>query len=297
MTDDLIYLPLDASSGDAMDALAVGCPLVLRGAAAHWPALRWTPQFLASRYGDHIVDFLHVPSGRRSRRPLAFYLDIAVAERADWYLVDWDFRSNAPDLLNDIDVPAILSIDWLASVPPRQRPDLLWIYMGDAGTYGRVHVDNFGSSAWLAVLTGTKRLFFPPRDRPDLYPSGSDLFGPGRDAALHVCTVVTLGQGDIAYVPAGRQHAAINDSFCLSVTANFIDGINFCDHRGFAIRQWHGKKMLSDQLARLAAMEEGEKRDLLRRHLAIALDRYRTVLVEEQAFLQTARARLDETRA
>lgn len=283
----------DAAYGDVFGLMRASRPFVLTGGAATWLAAdRWTPAFLSERYGSEPVEFARCGTRERVQRRLEDYFLLPEQERSTWYLVDWDFRQSCPDLLRDFSVPDQFSLDWLADVPRRHRPDLMWIYIGYAGTYGPTHIDNFGSSAWLAVVQGTKRVVFPTLHADVSSAANIDLFQSSEDPKVIQCAEAVLRAGDVLFVPAGSWHAARNETYCLSVTANFIDGNNFSQHRKFAMRGWFGPRMLANQLDRLSAMTDRFEQEQLRLHIAEALQSYRASLDEEVALLETLHSRL-----
>lgn len=264
-----------------------GTPVVLRGAALDWPCRkRWTPEFLKEHYGDVLVDYYDTHTQTRTQRPLGDYFELDSIEQSRWYIVDWDFRRGHPELLEDVLIPRHFDIDWIDSIPETQRPDLMWVYCGHAGTRGPTHVDNFGSSAWLAVLNGQKRVRFAASSGLSQATMRSlDLF------ALEVMNQMDLQEarletGDVLFVPAGHWHAAVNDTYCLSLTANFVDGANFSNYRSFATQKWYGRRMLITQINRFQDLPTGSERYRLQRHLALALDRLSTDLFGELAELE-----------
>lgn len=277
------------------DYVAKKEPVVLKGASSGWPARnRWSPQFLASEYGNEPVELAEAGSARRVTSTVGGYLSLPHDKQPLWYLVDWDFRRKCPGLLKDISIPPHFTFDWLSEVPTRRRPDLLWIYLGYAGTAGPTHIDNLGTSAWLSVVHGVKRVRFPT-PRPGVGSlSKVDLFGEACGDSIEVMSEAIIDEGDVLYVPAGRWHAARNETYCLSVTANFVDGANFADHRAFMTRLWDGPRMLDGQLSRLEAAESSPERERLALHLASAFDAYRTGLDEESEHLATLEKRLKQ---
>lgn len=252
--------------------IETGRPCVLRGAARTWPAIdRWTQDFFSNRYGQVLVDFVDTASGERPRRPLGSYFQLAEPERPSTYVCDWDFRKNAPELLQDLGTLPLFTVDWIDALPKSQRPDLMWIYIGHAGTAGPTHLDNFGTSAWLAVISGRKRLRFCwPGE--GIRPAKLDLFG---DLPAMEVQEACLEVGDVAYVPSLTWHAARNDSYCVSVTANFLDGGNLEDYHATLSRPVHDRRVLVMRLNALEdqSADEAKKREIA--HLELAVRRYR----------------------
>jgi histone arginine demethylase JMJD6 len=251
-------------------------PCVLVGAAQHWTARnRWTPSYLCERYGDVLVDFVDL-DGHRSSRPLRQYFDLQSDVAHSYYVCDWDFRKHHMELLTDISSIPQFDVDWVDGLSAASRPDLMWIYIGHAKTRGLTHVDSYGTSAWLAVLQGTKRVRFM-RPVKGQVPSFFDLFEENSSSDIEEAE---LGPGDVLYVPSGAWHAAHNDSYCLSLTSNFIDGGNFMDHHLFSTRSCQSRRILIHQLNSLSQLEPGPHRERQIRHLAWALRCYRMYLDE-----------------
>jgi histone arginine demethylase JMJD6 len=272
-------------------------PVVLEGAACEWPArAKWTPEFFCSRYGAVEVEFTRFPTDDRVVARVSDYFALPDAEKSRWYLSDWDFRKRNPELLEDIVVPELFDLDWIDDLPAAERPDLCWIYIGHAGTRGPIHLDNYGTSAWLAVLQGVKRVRFAvPREGRSRELATLDAFDDGCiQAVAEELSEARLSDGDVLFVPAGRWHAAMNDTYCLSVTANFVDGANFCLHRRFATRRWYGKRMLVNAIERLKDLPEGPERSRLSRHLSLALNRYVEALEEEREHAEALMTSLRE---
>jgi histone arginine demethylase JMJD6 len=263
-------------------------PVVLRHAARAWRAIsRWTPRFLAESYGAVEVTFQST-EGQAVRRPLREYFDLRPEEQADWYVVDWAFASAQPELLADIELPDHFSVDWMRYVPAARRPKMLWIYIGHAGTGGRTHVDNHGSSAWLAVVDGEKRVRFARRaGHSEVRVSTIDLFDSEIPAWLEV-SEASLQPGDILFVPAAWWHAATNDTYCLSVTANFVNGSNFISHMFASTRDWYGDQMLEGEMEAIENLPLGTERDLRKAHLEFALAKYESLLMKRLGELRAA---------
>ncbi|WP_460154483.1 cupin-like domain-containing protein [Pseudomonas sp. S3_G06] len=257
-------------------------PVVIVGAASGWAALSaWTPEFFVREYGDEFVELLRCGASERKTVPLREYFSIPKFDQHMWYLVDWDFRRRCRKLLKDIVALRHFHIDFLESIPPRNRLDLMWIYIGHAGTRGPTHLDNFGSSAWLAVVEGTKRLVFPRFHPNTSSRSRIDLFDAEDHPNVILRQEAILRPGDVAFVPAGCWHAALNQTYCVSVTANFVDGVSFDSHRAFATRHWFGREMLREQTNRIAEGCTGDEQNETRLHLRCALEAYQQWLADE----------------
>lgn len=269
-------------------------PVILRGAIDHWPARRkWTRTFLCERYGDAEIELSSTETGERAVGRLRDYFALPERERARWYLCDWNVRQQCAELLDDIVTPGGFEIDWMGQVPREERPDMLWIYIGHAGTRGPLHVDNYGTSAWLGVLRGEKLVrFVEPGDTPADELQAADVFAARRRGRAFPARDAHLRAGDLLFVPAGCWHAAMNPTYCLSVTANFLDGANLAANRSFWLQRWHGRSILAREIDRLARTRNAAARARLTRHLSRAVDGWRAELAAEQETLEELAARL-----
>jgi ribosomal protein L16 Arg81 hydroxylase len=258
-------------------------PVLLRGAVEDWPARRkWTKQFFCEQYPDVQVQVINFVERGHATCSVKDYLCLPRSERAKWYLCDWNFRKTQPELLRDIKIPWAFPNDWLHDIPAANRPDLLWIYIGHAGTRGRAHIDNFGTSAWLAVLQGNKRVRFATRKKKSKVDfSTLDLFSDEQIDGVEI-TEARMKAGDLLFVPAGTWHAAMNPSYCLSVTANFVEGSCFGHYRQFWLNHWHGEKIMTAEIKRLSLMERGEDKECLTAQLQLALHHWRKHVLVEQ---------------
>jgi hypothetical protein len=237
-----------------------GRPVILTDAMADWPALRkWTFEFFAARAGDQQVEVAEQFFGpaRRFNMPFGPFLEYcedrsilahAIEDSARLYCAYQPF-SHESDLLDDFQWPPILrnlyatlegaAYDWYL----RSFGVLL---IGPAGTITPLHVDMFGTHAWLAQLRGRKHLlFFTPDEVPRmlaraghsarLAPDGRPVRGTVsleslidfRDARAYEAV---LEPGEMIVFPQGWYHYVTSLEPSISLSFNFVNETNFAAH-------------------------------------------------------------------
>jgi hypothetical protein len=105
----------------------------------------------------------------------------------------------------------------LFSVLGEHRPDCRWMIMGPKRSGSTFHKDPNATSAWNAVLTGSKYwLMFPA--------------GPGIEPPPGV---IISDAGEVLYVPSGWFHLVLNLEDSLALTQNFVPRKKLPDVLGF----------------------------------------------------------------
>ncbi|KAK1562231.1 hypothetical protein Q3G72_008453 [Acer saccharum] len=91
-----------------------------------------------------------------------------VKEERPLYLFDLKFAQKVLILGSEFEVPVYFRED-LFSVLGNERPDYRWVIIGPAGSGSSFHIDPNSTSAWNAVIKGSKKwVLFPP----DVVPPG-----------------------------------------------------------------------------------------------------------------------------
>lgn len=212
-----------------------GKPVVLTEATKGWEALNWTPQSLAQRFGDEIVELTPSASMEEAQleMTLAEYVDyLKTPDERLLYMTSWNFRDFCPELLEDFQVPTYFSDDWLQEIDPDQQFDLMWLFLGPDGAGFRMHVDLAKTSAWNVQLTGRKRwLLWPPEQAHLLYEGEADGFNPDFEEfplfAQAQPLEAIVGAGELIYTPSGWWHQTQNLEGGLAITANYADLTNY----------------------------------------------------------------------
>lgn len=209
-------------------------PLLLEGCLENWAALeKWDRDYLIRVCGDTAfsVGPVEMKLGDYFR-----YADL-VREERPLYLFDPKFADKVPELGVDFEVPVYFRED-LFSVLGEERPDYRWVIIGPAGSGSSFHVDPNSTSAWNAVIRGSKKwVMFPP----EVVPPGVH---PSPDGAEVACPVSIIEwfmnfygatkkwkrrpvecvckAGEVVFVPNGWWHLVINLEDSAAVTQNYV---------------------------------------------------------------------------
>ncbi|KAK6232376.1 hypothetical protein SCA6_002449 [Theobroma cacao] len=213
-------------------------PVLLEGCMENWDALKkWDRDYLVNLCGD--VQFAVGPVKMRLEDYYR-YTD-QVKEERPLYLFDPKFVEKIPTLGLEYEVPVYFRED-LFSVLGKERPDYRWIIIGPAGSGSSFHIDPNSTSAWNAVIRGSKKwVLFPP----DVVPPGVH---PSPDGAEVACPVSIIEwfmnfygttknwkkrpiecickAGEVIFVPNGWWHLVINLEESIAITQNYVSRRN-----------------------------------------------------------------------
>lgn len=132
-----------------------------------------------------------------------------------------------------------------------QRPDHRWLILGPNRSGSTFHKDPNATSAWNAVLTGSKYWLMFPSSAPHAPPPGillsddhSEITAPLSIAeyllTFHELARATPGAregicaaGEVLHVPSGWFHLVLNLSESLALTQNFVPEARLADVLGF----------------------------------------------------------------
>jgi len=209
-------------------------PVLLEGCIDNWGALRnWDRDYLVRLCGD--VKFSVGPVEMK----LGDYFGYSdqVREERPLYLFDPKFAEKVPKLGDEYEVPVYFRED-LFGVLGNERPDYRWIIIGPAGSGSSFHVDPNSTSAWNAVIKGSKKwILFPP----DVIPPGVHPSPDGADVASPVSIMewfmnfygatknwkkkpieCVCKAGEVIFVPSGWWHLVINLEESIAITQNYV---------------------------------------------------------------------------
>ncbi|KAK4272643.1 hypothetical protein QN277_021166 [Acacia crassicarpa] len=213
-------------------------PVLLEGCLDNWDALKkWDRDYLVQLCGD--VKFSVGPVEMRLED--YFQYSDQVREERPLYLFDPKFAEKVPNLDSQFDVPAYFQED-LFSVLGKERPDYSWIIVGPAGSGSSFHVDPNSTSAWNAVIKGSKKwILFPP----DVIPPGVHPTPDGAEVASPVSIIewfmnfygatkswkrkpieCICKAGEVVFVPNGWWHLVINLEESIAITQNYVSRRN-----------------------------------------------------------------------
>ncbi|KAH7086850.1 hypothetical protein FB567DRAFT_628926 [Paraphoma chrysanthemicola] len=230
-------------------------PFILTSPVKEWPVYKtWTPEYLLATFPDtkfraEAVDwptstYLSYMHNQTDESPL-YVFDRAFATKTNIDITAPPRSSNAaywtPECFGDD----------LFSVLGAQRPDCRWLIMGPKRSGSTFHKDPNATSAWNAVLTGSKYwLMFPsgPGVEP---PPGvivsedqSEITSP-LSIAEYLLTFHELARqtpacregicyaGEVLHVPSGWFHLVLNLEDSLALTQNFVPRKKVADVLGF----------------------------------------------------------------
>ncbi len=232
-----------------------GRPVVLAGAASHWPAMQWTLPGFRHAYGHVRIKPHHgniVQSTEETT--LGEFMDGMASDRTGRFL-SWPYPLEHPELVDTFRLPSCLAENW---APPKYHPTLLWIIVSPPGSGLRLHRDIYWSSAWNAQMVGRKRwTFCAPQDDPWVYNGQVNTFEP--DLATfplfeRATVYETVAEpGDIVYVPSRWWHQTRSVDAGLALTGNYTDRTNY--RTVMAYMQAHGMHDLLAEFRRQIDVE------------------------------------------
>lgn len=231
----------------------VNRPFILTMPVKQWPIWqKWTPETLLQKYCNakfraEAVDW-----------PLHTYMEYMKdsSDESPLYLFDRAFVEKM-DIAAGKDArepaywsPSCFGED-LFSVLGEQRPDCRWMIMGPKRSGSTFHKDPNATSAWNAVLTGSKYwLMFPsspalpPPPGVILSDDQSEITSP-LSIAEYLLTFHELARrtpgcregichaGEVLHVPSGWFHLVLNLDDSLALTQNFVPRRRLGDVLGF----------------------------------------------------------------
>lgn len=224
-------------------------PVVLTDVVTKWPAFKnWSKESLIERYGD--TKFFINAGVNMTLRNFFAYCD-TVQEEMPMYLFDHDYGENAPTLLDDYAIPEVFHEDFFALLD--KRPSFRWLLAGPPRSGATFHKDPNYTSAWNAVITGSKKWVLYP---PDFTPPGVGQSEDGLEVASPVSIVewflnfyerpanskkskttnakrknnevieCILHAGEMIFVPNTWWHTVINLEESIAITQNFCNSFN-----------------------------------------------------------------------
>ncbi|BAE56381.1 phosphatidylserine-specific receptor PtdSerR [Aspergillus flavus] len=219
-------------------------PFILTEPVKEWPAYQnWTVESLLSKYADTVfraeaVDwpfktYVEYMKNNSDESPLYLF------DRA--FVTKMDFKVGQPDQEPDATYwpPPCFGEDFF-SVLGNDRPDRQWLIIGPERSGSTFHKDPNATSAWNAVVRGSKYwIMFPSSSKlpppPGVYVSEdqSEVTSPLSIAewllGFHAearrtpgCIEGICQEGEILHVPSGWWHLVVNIEPAIAITQNFI---------------------------------------------------------------------------
>ena len=220
-------------------------PFILTEPVREWPAYKiWSVESLVERYGETVFRAEAVDWTFRT------YVDYMRnnSDEKPLYLFDRDFVSKMGIIDGNDQQQSSLAAYWppacfgedLFSVLGHDRPDRRWLIIGPARSGSVFHKDPNATSAWNAVLRGSKYwIMFPSTSElstpPGVFvsPDQSEVTCPLSIAEWMLCFHAearrTPGclegichEGEVLHVPSGWWHLVVNLDSAIAVTQNFV---------------------------------------------------------------------------
>ena len=202
-------------------------PAILETVSDNWGAMRnWTMEALQSRFAARSI--VVEKQGATRRMSFADYGDALASGSADgWYLIDFGFDHDAPEMLQDFELPRCLE-SWHNTLPVDERPGLLSLYIGGAGSGTSLHFDLLYTCGFNTLISGRKSWYFCPPSTPRHWLSGPpDLFDSEvRDRLrLRGLRLQSHAQmpGETLFVPSGWWHQTRIEETSIALTGNIVE--------------------------------------------------------------------------
>lgn len=233
------------------DAQWTNRPFILTDPVKKWKVSNdWSFENLAARYSDvpfraEAVDwtmdkYLRYMNSTKDESPL-YLFDRAFVEK-----MHLTVSANG-----DYEPPGCFQED-LFTVFGEQRPDHRWIIIGPERSGSTFHKDPNATSAWNAVVRGSKYwIMFPPSTLPPgVYMSEdqSEVTSPlsiaewlltFHDEARNTagCLEGVCNEGEVLHVPSGWWHLVVNLDPAIAITQNFVPRAHLRSVVGFLNRK------------------------------------------------------------
>ncbi|RYG89578.1 MAG: hypothetical protein EON59_01315 [Alphaproteobacteria bacterium] len=205
-------------------------PAILEGVAEGWPAMeKWTLPNLARRFGKREIK-LHRDEATRQSCFVDFAAALQREEGENWYLVDFGFERDAPDMLADFTLPDCLR-SWHDDLPLAERPALLSLYIGGPGSGVPVHFDLLYTCGFNTLFSGRKHWYFcPPSTLAEWFEPTADLFDPDVRDKLRLKGLRLYehiqSPGETLFVPSGWWHQTRVLETSIALTGNIVNSWN-----------------------------------------------------------------------
>ncbi|PYH90893.1 F-box and JmjC domain protein [Aspergillus ellipticus CBS 707.79] len=216
-------------------------PFILTEPVKQWAAYKnWSVDTLLAEYGEAVFRAEAVDW------PLYKYVEYMAnnSDESPLYLFDRAFVSNMGLKVGQEPEaaywpPPCFGEDFF-SVLGNDRPDRQWLIIGPERSGSTFHKDPNATSAWNAVIRGSKYwIMFPSSSKlpppPGVYVSDDQsevtsplsiaewLFGFHAEARRTPgCIEGICGEGEILHVPSGWWHLVVNTEPAIAITQNFI---------------------------------------------------------------------------
>jgi hypothetical protein len=156
------------------------------------------------------------------------------------YLFDPKFVKHSGDregILSDYRILPYFAEDFFSLLSKKERPFFQWLVFGPERSGSCFHTDPYGTSAWNALVSGTKRwMMFPPGwTPPGVSRRGSDYDAPvpvkwfldHYHDGLPGAVECMQHAGEVIWVPSRWWHQVLNVTETIAVTQNLCNSSNW----------------------------------------------------------------------
>lgn len=208
-------------------------PVVVTGLVDQWPVFKqWSTDNLIKNAGDELFSVQSVDMNMKN------YLRYAQStnEESPLYMFEENFATKG--LSADYEVPEYFSEDFF-QVLGDNRPNYRWIIIGPKQSGSSFHKDPNSTSAWNALLQGSKKwIFYPPHITPPGVAVSSDESTVATPSSLAEWFMnhyeeddpdrleCVVEPGTLVFVPRGWWHLVVNLDFSIAITQNFVNSSN-----------------------------------------------------------------------
>ncbi|CAI2188621.1 6410_t:CDS:2 [Funneliformis geosporum] len=209
-------------------------PVIITDVVTKWPAFeKWNMEYLVEKYGD--VTFRAEAIDIKLRNYAKYCKN--TMDESPLYLFDKEFSDKCDGIIDDFSLPEYFEEDFF-NIFGVNRPDYRWLIIGPARSGSTFHKDPNSTSAWNAVITGSKKWILYP---PDVLPPGVftsadeaevtspvsimewhlNFYNETQKSKLRPLEVICKA-GEIIFVPNGWWHMVINLEDSIAITQNFV---------------------------------------------------------------------------
>jgi hypothetical protein len=209
-------------------------PVIITDIVQNWPAYKnWNFEHFAGT-GPYRCERVDMSFDKY------YQYMVHTQDEAPLYLFDKNLSS---DVAGDYTVPEYFAKDYFKLLP--NRPDFRWVIMGPTRSGSTFHVDPNSTSAWNAVIRGSKKwILYPPNHiPPGVFPSeyGSEVTTPISltewffnyypEVSKHEYKPVEAicREGELLFVPNRWWHCVMNLEPSIAITQNFVGDENLKD--------------------------------------------------------------------
>ncbi|MDF5719758.1 MAG: cupin-like domain-containing protein [Rhizonema sp. PD37] len=215
---------------------SIGKPVIITDAIKDWKAsTKWTVDFFRSEYGSAVGQVFDCATQTTSVTTIADYLDYMTLEERDKLLcLERLVIRYHPELQEDYNVPMYFQ-DVFGRIPQEIRTKYAYdkghILIGHKDTSIGLHCDSGHFSAWIAVISGKKRVVLLSPDQQDfLYDGEVDAFNPDLEKFPLYANAkpieCTLNEGEIINIPPDWWHHVKNTEDSITLQHNWADKWN-----------------------------------------------------------------------